>query len=120
MAGVPESETRKHRTPEQVVLDLEAKIAAVKARAASRQAKANPAGKALVLAVKAIDKALGVGRRDEERRAGARPGGLPRAVVGADRDARDQAAGSEGAEGRAEEEDRGRVGVARRTRTLGR
>ena len=56
----PKNETRKNRTPEQVVADLEAKIAAVKARAASRQAKANPVGKALLVAVKAIDKALGV------------------------------------------------------------
>lgn len=45
----PKTETRKNRTPEQVVLDLEAKIAAVKARAASRQTKANPVGKALLL-----------------------------------------------------------------------
>jgi N-methylhydantoinase B/oxoprolinase/acetone carboxylase alpha subunit len=56
----PKTETRKHRTPEQVVADLEAKIAAVKQRAASKEAKANPVGKALLLAVKAIDKAQAV------------------------------------------------------------
>lgn len=47
-----------HRSVDARVAELEEKIAAIKARAASKQAKANPAGKALLVAVKAIDKAL--------------------------------------------------------------
>jgi hypothetical protein len=52
------------RTPEQVVADLEAEIAAVKQRAAARQAaaevKADPAGVAFLAAVKAADRAIRV------------------------------------------------------------
>jgi hypothetical protein len=56
---------RKQRTPDQIVADLEAEIARVKARAAAREAKAAPEGKPFMLAVKAVDKAL-----DEAREAG--------------------------------------------------
>ncbi len=48
---------KTRRSPEQIVADLEAKIASVKARQAARQAKRTPEGQALVLAVRAIDKA---------------------------------------------------------------
>mgnify|MGYP001618918768 CR=1 FL=1 len=51
---------KTHRPVEDRVAELEQKIASIKARAASKQAKANPVGKALLVAVKAIDKALGV------------------------------------------------------------
>jgi hypothetical protein len=58
---------RKQRTPDQIVADLEAEIARVKARAAAREAKAAPEGKPFMAAVKATDKAL-----DEAREAGNR------------------------------------------------
>jgi len=48
---------RTRRTSEEMVADLEAEIARVKARAAAKEAKATPEGQALILAVKAIDKA---------------------------------------------------------------
>ena len=52
------TKTYTRRTPEQMIADLEAKIAAVKARAATKKAKADPAGKALTAAAKAVDKAI--------------------------------------------------------------
>src|SRR5688572_28712904 len=55
-----ETKTRNRRSADQIVSDLEAEIARVKARAAAKQAKATDEGKALLLAVKAIDKALAV------------------------------------------------------------
>ena len=51
---------RTNRTPEQIVADLKAKIADVEARAAAKEAKASPGTKALLAAVKAIDKAHAV------------------------------------------------------------
>jgi hypothetical protein len=51
--------TRVRRTPEQLIKDLEAKIADVKARAARKRAKANPTTRYITAAVKAIDNALG-------------------------------------------------------------
>ena len=53
-----EKKTRKIRTPEQIVADLEAKIADVKKRAATKQAKQTDEGKALFAAAKALDKAI--------------------------------------------------------------
>lgn len=64
---------KTHRSVDVRVAELEAKIAAIKARAAAKGAKAQPEGKALLLAVKAIDKALGVA-------AEARNDGLVRAL----------------------------------------
>ena len=58
---------RKQRTPDQIVADLEAKIADVKARAAAKSAKSAPEGKLFMAAVKATDKAI-----DEAREAGNR------------------------------------------------
>ena len=49
---------RNRRTPDQIIADLEVKIAQVKARAAAREAKAAPEGKAFLAAVKAMDKAI--------------------------------------------------------------
>ena len=77
------AKTRIRRTPEQMIADLEAKIAAVKDRAARREAKATPEGTALIAAVRAIDKATRVageaGNRDivsalESARAALAPG----------------------------------------------
>ena len=51
---------RTHRGVDERVAELEAKIAGIKARAAAKEAKAQPESKTLLLAVKAIDKALAV------------------------------------------------------------
>ena len=49
---------RVRRDAEQLVADLEAKIEAIKARAARKRAKANPAVRHTVAAVRNIDKAM--------------------------------------------------------------
>jgi hypothetical protein len=49
--------TRNRRSADQIVADLQAEIDRVKARAAAKQAKATPEGHALIVAVRAIDKA---------------------------------------------------------------
>ena len=58
------TKTYTRRTPDQQIADLEAKIAAVKQRAETRQAaaevKGSPDGVAFVAAVKAADRALRV------------------------------------------------------------
>jgi hypothetical protein len=58
------SKTYVRRTPEEVVADLEAEIAAVKARAAAKEAAAevrsSPDGVAFLAAVKAADRAIRV------------------------------------------------------------
>ena len=53
---------RVRRTHEEMIADLQAEIERVKARAAAKEAKADPASKALISAAKAIDKALAVAR----------------------------------------------------------
>lgn len=50
--------TRVRRTTEQLIQDLEARIAQVKSRAARKQAKANPTTRHMSQALKSIDKAL--------------------------------------------------------------
>jgi predicted ATPase len=58
------AKTYVRRTPEEVVADLEAKIAAVKEKAAAKEAaaevKGSPDGQAFLAAVKAADKAIRV------------------------------------------------------------
>jgi hypothetical protein len=54
----PTETKRQRRTPEQIVADLQAKIDAVNARAAAKEAKANPEAKAVLVAAKALDKAI--------------------------------------------------------------
>ena len=54
---------RRRRTADEMIADLEAEIDRVKARAAAKEAKADPAGKALLSATKAIDKALDVAQQ---------------------------------------------------------
>jgi len=49
---------RARREPEQLVADLQAKIEAIKARAARKRAKANPAVRHTVAAVRSMDKAM--------------------------------------------------------------
>jgi len=60
MTPKAETKTYTRRSTEQMVSDLEAQIAAVKARAATRAAKSTDEGKALLLAVKTLDKAAAV------------------------------------------------------------
>ena len=55
-----EAKKRHRRSPEEMIQDLELEIAQVKARAAARQAKQSDEGKAFMLAVKAVDRALAV------------------------------------------------------------
>ncbi len=57
------------RTPEQIVADLEQKIADVKGRAIAKEAKQNPEAKPFVAAVKAIDKAMEAATNEETTRA---------------------------------------------------
>jgi hypothetical protein len=52
------------RTPEQIVSDFEAKIAAVKAPSAAKQAKASPEGAAFLVAARALQKAQAVKRHE--------------------------------------------------------
>lgn len=51
---------RKHRSPEEQIADLEAKIAQVKQRAERQRAKKDPTIRHVTSAIRAIDKALGV------------------------------------------------------------
>ncbi len=57
---MPETTPRKRirRDAEQLVADLQAKIEAIKARAIRKRAKANPAVRYTVAAVRSIDKAM--------------------------------------------------------------
>jgi hypothetical protein len=54
------AKTRTRRTPEQMVADLQAEIERVRARAAAKEAKSNPEGRAFITAAKALDKAMDV------------------------------------------------------------
>ena len=64
MAPKTETKTRNRRTSDQIVADLEAQIAAVKARAeakaAAKEVKGSPDGLAFLAAVKAADRAIRV------------------------------------------------------------
>jgi predicted ArsR family transcriptional regulator len=75
---MPQSPSKKRvrRDAEQLVADLQAKIEAIKARAARKRAKANPAVRYTVAAVRSMDKAMaattdGVMRRALEEARGA-------------------------------------------------
>jgi hypothetical protein len=52
------AKTHVRRTPEQIVADLQAKIAAVEARAAAKEARSKPETTAFLLASRAVVKAL--------------------------------------------------------------
>ena len=54
--------TYTRRTPEERVAELQAEIERVEARAALKEAKSSPEGKALIAAVRALDKALAAAR----------------------------------------------------------
>ncbi len=60
MTPKAESKTHNRRTHEQMIQDLEAEIARVKARAAAKEAKGRPEAQPLILAVRALDKAARV------------------------------------------------------------
>lgn len=49
--------THTRRTPEQMIADYEAKIAAVKARAAAKEANASPDGSGFIAAARSLQKA---------------------------------------------------------------
>ena len=55
----------KRRTPEQIVADLEAKIARVHEREATKAVRAEPAIKLTAAAVRALNKALGEAKEPE-------------------------------------------------------
>lgn len=57
MTPKTEKKERNRRSPDEMIADLEQEIARVKARAAAKEAKATPEGQALILAVRALDKA---------------------------------------------------------------
>jgi hypothetical protein len=61
--------TRNVRTPEQMIADLEAKIAAVKRRAERQKVKKDPALRHINAAVKSIDKALAASEDSATRKA---------------------------------------------------
>ena len=54
---------RTPRTPDEIIADLEKKIADVKARAAAKEARSAPEGKPFIAAVRAVDKALEAARK---------------------------------------------------------
>lgn len=59
----PEGKKRIRRTAEQIIADLQAEIARVQARAATKQMKQSPTAKALLNAIRSIDAGLAT---DEE------------------------------------------------------
>lgn len=56
---------RTIRTPEQMIADLEAEIARVKARAAAKEARASDDGKAFMAAVRGVDKTMDAAKEAE-------------------------------------------------------
>ena len=56
---------KNRRSPEQIVADLEAKIAKVKEREATKGLRSDPAVKATSAAVRAVNKALGEAKEPE-------------------------------------------------------
>ena len=60
---------RNRRTPDQMIADLEAKIADVKARAKAKEAKQHPEVKPFLAAVKALDKAMAAATEEGTRTA---------------------------------------------------
>lgn len=69
MNGTELTKKRNRRTTDQLIADLEARIEAVRNRAATREAKASPENRALLAAVKAIDKALAVAGQEKNQAA---------------------------------------------------
>ncbi len=64
-----ETMTRKRRTSEEQIADLESKIAVIKARSERRRARQNPAVRQVLFAVRALDKALANSKDQVLRRA---------------------------------------------------
>ncbi len=61
----PAKKSTSRRTPQQIVADLEAKIARVHEREATKAVRAEPAVKLTVAAVRALNKALGEAEEPE-------------------------------------------------------
>ena len=69
MSRTPVKKRRSRRDPEQLVADLQAKIESIKARAARRQARSNPAIRHTVAAVRNMDKAMAAAEDNVLRKA---------------------------------------------------
>ena len=63
------NERKPHRTPEEQVADLQAKIASIEARAERKRARANPTVKAAITAVRVLDKGLAAATNSEMKEA---------------------------------------------------
>ena len=63
------SERKPHRSPEEQVADLQAKIASIEARAERKRARANPTVKQAIVAVRALDKGVAVATDPEMKEA---------------------------------------------------
>ncbi|HKX45886.1 MAG TPA: hypothetical protein VJP77_04240 [Planctomycetota bacterium] len=61
-----EAKKRHRRSPEEIIKDLEAEIVRVQAKAAAKQAKQSGEGKAFMLAVKAVDRALAIAQEADD------------------------------------------------------
>ena len=60
-----ENKTRKqHRTPQQIIADLEAKIKDVKRRAAAKESKKSGSAKRAIMAIRALDKGMDQAKED--------------------------------------------------------
>ena len=59
------TKTITRRTPEQIVADLQAKIAAVEARAAAKEARSKPESAAFIAAARTLQKALAAARAEK-------------------------------------------------------
>ncbi len=57
MTPKTETKERNRRSPDEIIRAHEEEIARIRARQAAKEAKATPEGQALILAVRAIDKA---------------------------------------------------------------
>lgn len=62
-------ERKPHRSPQQQVADLQAKIASIEARAERKRARANPTVKQAIVAVRALDKGLAAATDPEMKEA---------------------------------------------------
>ena len=61
------TKTYVKRTPEQIIQDLEQRIAHVRERASAREVRTTPTGKALLNAIRALDKAAKVAEEADNR-----------------------------------------------------
>jgi hypothetical protein len=101
---------RVRRDAEQLVADLQARIEAIKARAVRKRAKANPAVRHTVAAVRSIDKAMGAATDNVLRRALEEARGVLSAYLALQGVIPAAGSGERGTTGRRSSEDVERVG----------